>query len=98
MAVEHMVWFQFKPGIPTERQQEHAQALRGMQGKIPGVLAIKVGFNFTDRAEGCELGLIVTLEDRGALEGYGPHPEHQKVAKPLSADCQRIMAMDFETH
>jgi len=94
--VEHQVWFKFKPGISDERIEHHAKGLAALKGKIPGILEIKVGRNFTDRAPGFGLGLSVTLESKDALEVYGPHPEHKAVAGPLRADCDDVMAVDFE--
>jgi len=95
MAVEHMVWIKFKDGVNESRKAEHLDGLRALQGKIPGVIDVKVGENFTDRAKGFTHGLLVTLTDRAALEAYGPHPEHAAVAGPLKEDAE-LMAMDIE--
>lgn len=94
--VEHQVWFKFKPGISDERIEHHAKALAALKSKIPGILEIKVGRNFTDRAPGYGLGLSVTFESKAALEVYGPHAEHQAVSGPLRTDCDDIKALDFE--
>lgn len=95
MAVEHMVWIKFHEGVSGARIDEHMAGLLGLKGKIPGVIDVKVGANFTDRAKGFTHGLMVKLSDRAALAAYGPHPAHQAVAKPLSADAE-LMAMDIE--
>lgn len=95
MAVEHMVWIRFHEGVAAGRIAEHLAGLAGLKGKVPGVIDVKVGENFTDRADGCTHGLLVTLEDRAALEAYGPHPEHAKVAGPLKEDAD-LLAMDIE--
>jgi len=95
MAVEHMVWIKFHEGVGPERVAEHLSNLRGLEGTVPGVLRLKVGENFTDRARGFTHGLLVTLEDRDALRGYAEHPAHVAVAKPLKADAE-LMAMDIE--
>ncbi len=95
MAVEHMVWIKFHEGVSDRRIAEHLAALAGLKGRVPGVIDVKVGANFTDRANGCTHGLLVTLEDRAALEAYGPHPEHAKVAGPLKDDAE-LLALDIE--
>ena len=56
-----------------------------------------IGESFTTaRAKGFNYALSVTLENRAALEAYGPHPNHQLVAvnyiKPIITD---IMAVDL---
>ena len=96
MAVEHQVWFKFRPEISEERIAHHVAGLSALEGKIAGITALKVGMNFTDRSQGHQLGLAVTFTDQAALEAYGPHAEHQAVAKPLAADCDSVMAVDFE--
>ena len=96
MKVEHQVWFKFKQGISDQRIDHHAKGLAALKNKIPGILELKVGRNFTDRAPGYLLGLSVTFTDKAALEVYQPHPEHKAVANPLREDCDSVMALDFE--
>lgn len=95
MAVAHMVWMKFGDGVAAERVADHLEALRGLKGRIPGVVDVRVGTNFTDRAGGFTHGLLVMLADRDALHAYLPHPEHVKVAGPLREDAE-LMAMDIE--
>lgn len=95
MTVEHMVWIRFKPGVDKHKQQQHMAGLRGLAGRVPGILKLAVGENFTDRAKGYTHGLLVTLESRDALKVYAAHPEHVAVAGPLREDAD-LMAMDFE--
>lgn len=95
MAVEHMVWIRFREGVGAERIAGHLAGLAGLKGKVPGIVDLRVGENFTDRANGCTHGLLVTFEDRAALEAYGPHPEHKKVSGPLREDAE-LFVMDIE--
>lgn len=96
MAVEHMVWFKFREDVPQARRDELAKALRALPTVIPEILRLHVGFNFTERARGCQMGLIVTFESKESLGVYDVHPEHVAVAKQLRADCSEILAFDFE--
>ncbi|MAX24866.1 MAG: stress protein [Phycisphaeraceae bacterium] len=95
MPVQHMVWIKFREEITEARQEEHLAGLRSLESKIPGILHLSVGKNFTDRAQGFTHGLLVTLQSKEALEVYAPHPEHVAVAGPLREDAV-LMAMDFE--
>jgi hypothetical protein len=90
-----MVWIKFHEDITEARKQEHLDGLRALTEKIPGILHLSVGANFTDRAQGFTHGLLVTLESKEALAIYAPHPEHVAVASPLREDAV-LMAMDFE--
>ena len=91
-----MVWFPFRDDVDQVRRQQHAENLRGLSGRVPGILRLQVGWNFTDRARGAQLGLLVTLESKSALEAYQVHPDHVAVARGLKADSDEILAMDFE--
>ncbi len=95
MAVQHMVWMKFHDGVSDEQIAEHCEHLRGLKAIVPGIVDIAVGENFTDRAEGCTHGLLVTLTDRAALETYATHPAHVAVADPLKRDA-KLLAMDIE--
>ena len=55
------------------------------------------GLNFTERARGFELGLLVTLDSRSALEHYQTCAEHVAYkAEVLAPLLGEVMAMDFE--
>jgi len=96
MTVEHMVWFRFREDVSAVRRDEHTKGLKGLLGVVPGIIRLEVGENFTERALGCTLGLSVTLESRAALDAYQVHPSHVAVAQGLRADCDQILAFDFE--
>jgi hypothetical protein len=97
MAVEHIVWFRFRDDVGQAAREAHAEHLRGLAGAVPGILRLEVGWNFTHRARGAQLGLLVTLESKAALDAYQVHPEHVRVAQGLRADTDEILAFDFET-
>jgi len=71
--------------------------LRSLKDKMPGILDVSSGANFSERAKGFTHGLIFRFKDRPALEGYLLHPEHQRVVQkfinPIRADA---LIFDFE--
>ena len=95
MPVQHMVWIKFHPDTPAERIAAHLSALDSLRNKIPAILHLSVGENFTDRAKGFTHGLLVTLPSKNDLKIYADHPEHVPVAAALKKDAE-LMAMDFE--
>jgi len=95
MSVQHMVWIKFHDDVTDERKQHHLDSLQSLVEIVPGVEHLSVGENFTDRAQGFTHGLLVTLENKKALEIYAAHPEHVAVAGPLKEDAV-LMAMDYE--
>jgi len=95
MALQHMVWLKFKPGISQQRIEEHMEALRGMQDTVPQVKYVAAGESLSDRAGDYTHGVLVTLDSFEDLKAYDAHPEHQRVAQPLDAEAE-LMAIDIE--
>ncbi len=95
--VEHIVLFRWNADAALDAIESALTELRGLQTKIPGILDLTCGANFTDRGKDFTHGLVVRFTDKAALEAYGPHPEHQRVVQnfinPIRAD---ILAFDFE--
>lgn len=77
--VIHTFAFRWKPNVTEEQRQRVLEAIRGLQGKIPGLEATWVGVNFSPRSHGYELGGVMQFHDRAALEAYGGHPVHQEL-------------------
>jgi len=94
--VIHIVLFQWKPEASADSIEQALQALRDLKDKIPGILDLSCGANFTDRGKNFTHALLLRLANRAALDAYGPHPEHQKVVQelvlPIRAD---IIAIDY---
>jgi hypothetical protein len=95
--IEHIVLFKWNEGVSAEAIATAVEGLLALKGKIPGIVDITCGHNFSDRAQGYDTGLVVRFEDRAALEAYIPHPEHQHVVQnllsPIRAD---VLAVDYE--
>ena len=95
--IEHIALFRWKEEASQEAIDSAVRELRGLKGKIPGIVDLSCGANFSDRAKGYTHGLVVRFTDRAALEAYGPHAEHQRVVQtfvgPIRAD---ILAFDYE--
>lgn len=96
MAVMHMIWIKFRDELAEEQIEAHLSAIRGLRGKVPDVLDLSVGRNFTDRCQGYTHGLAITLTDKAALAAYATHPYHVEVAQALRRDSTGIMALDYE--
>ena len=79
-----------------EEQKLRAIAeIRGLQGKIPGLLETLVGVNFSPRSQGYELGGVMKFADRAALGAYGGHPVHQALLQWLMPLIDPV-EVDFE--
>jgi Stress responsive A/B Barrel Domain len=95
--VEHILLMRWTEGASQEAIDRALEELRGLKGKIAGIVDLSCGANFSDRAKGYTHGLVMRFTDRAALEAYYPHPEHQRVVQkfinPIRADN---LALDYE--
>ncbi len=95
--VEHLVMFKFKPDVSAAEMEAAAAALRALKDKIPGVIHLTAGMNFTERAAGAQMGLVVRLKDKAALDVYSNHPAHRTVVDTLiKPKVATILALDYE--
>ncbi|MBQ2032166.1 MAG: Dabb family protein [Lachnospiraceae bacterium] len=81
--VKHIIVWTLKPEYDDAEKaaikQGIKEGLEGLQGKIPGLLNIRV---FTEGLASSNADLILdsTFESESALNGYTVHPEHVAVA------------------
>jgi hypothetical protein len=91
--VVHMVMFKFSDLRDAE---EGRSKLLSMAGKIPGLVSIEAGLDFTKSPRSYDLGLVTHHESRQALLGYQVHPVHEAVASFIRSKMTGAAAVDFE--
>jgi hypothetical protein len=95
--IEHIILIRWQDGASPEAIDGALAELLKLKGKIPGILDMSCGANFSDRAKGYTHGMVARFTDRAALDAYFPHPEHQRVVQklinPIRADS---LAFDYE--
>jgi len=91
--VKHIVLFKLKDkkDIPLA-----VETLKGMRGKIDGLIDLEVGQDFLYSERSYDIGLICTLKDRAALDFYQEHPVHQPVKEIMHKIRESSIAVDFE--
>ncbi|HQP48851.1 MAG TPA: Dabb family protein [Spirochaetota bacterium] len=98
--VKHIVLWKLKDHAHGKSKRENADAIKAMienlNGKIPGLIKLEVGFDFSCSDGSADIVLYSEFEDRKALEGYQKHPLHEEV-KPyvLEARSERRV-VDYE--
>lgn len=96
--VEHIVLFKFNDETNNEQKEEAMKRLKELKQKLPGIIDIQTGHNFSDRGKGYVMGLTVRFETKADLEHYGPSAEHQAVVSYLKEiGMIDTLAVDFET-
>jgi len=95
--IEHIVLIRWTEKASPEAVGGAVAELRKLKGKIPGIIDLSCGANFSGQARGYTHGLVVRFTNRSALDAYGPHQEHQRVVqhliKPILAET---LAFDYE--
>ncbi len=93
--VAHIVLFRFKEESKNQLD-EAVRQVQSMVGRVGEILDLKVGKDFLHSGRSYDLGLVVILKDRKALESYNDHPEHQPIKKFLGPLYEQAVAVDFE--
>ena len=92
----HVFAFRWKAGVTEEQRERVTAAIRGLQGKIPGLLETWVGMNISPRSQGYELGGVMKFQDKAALDAYGGHPAHQELLSWLMPLIEPV-EVDFDS-
>jgi len=100
-VVKHIVLWRLKPEAHGRPAAENARAIKqkleALRGRIPGLLAIEVGLDFSRTDNSCDLALYSEFESRAALDAYQAHPDHKAVMTfILEARSERHL-VDYET-
>lgn len=97
MTVHHLVLLELKDELSATQEAEVFAKLDGLLRQIPGVMDVKAGKNFTNRAPNVTHATLVTMKDKETLSGYGPHPKHVEVQGILKPYLKSLSVVDFET-
>lgn len=89
----HIVLFSFDDPADAD---EVAQRLAAMAGGIAEILDLQVGRDVVGSPRSYDVGLIVRLADRAALDVYANHPEHLPVVELVRDRGGRTVVVDFE--
>ncbi len=91
----HIVCFKYKAGFDVAARARHREDLRALSD-IDGIIDLKVGEDVVRSPRSYDTGLVILFRDRAALAAYQQHPRHIPVAKFGAANCESVVAADFE--
>jgi quinol monooxygenase YgiN len=81
--IKHIVFWRLKNREDAGSREETARAIKqkieGLRGRIPGLLHIEAGIDFSQSETSCDVILYSEFESRAALDGYQDHPAHQEI-------------------
>jgi quinol monooxygenase YgiN len=91
--IKHIVMWKLRNKADAEIIKDNLEAL---VGKIPGLLKLEVGIDFSDSEQSADVVLYSELESREALAAYQSHPEHQTVIPLVKAAAVSRTVVDYE--
>jgi hypothetical protein len=98
VMIRHFGMFQFKEGVSEAQIDECFAQLRGMVGKIPGLLGIEHGPYESDEGlnDGFSHGFIMSFDSAASRDAYLPHEEHERVRDLVVPCLERVVVFDFD--
>lgn len=95
--VKHIILWQIKDDADKCAVKKNAkQALESLQGRIDGLLSIKVNINGL-ASSNADMMLDTTFTDEAALKAYSVHPEHVKAADTYVRPFTKLrVCLDYE--
>lgn len=98
--IKHIVMWRLKEEARGNTRWANAELvkekLEALQGRIPGLLRIEAGLDFSRTDSSADVVLYSELESREALADYQVHPEHEAVKEFIGAVTAERWVVDYE--
>ena len=98
--IKHIVLWTLKNRESDQNREETAAAIKqrieAMRGRIPGLVHIEGGIDFTRSADSRDIALYAELESREALAGYHVHPAHDEFKAFIGPRVSQRSLIDYE--
>ena len=99
--VKHIILWKLRSELSAEEKQVKAQAIKkgleGLQGQIPGLLAIHVQADGRLDTSNADIMLDATLDSFESLKAYAVHPAHLAVANGVvRPNTELRTCLDYE--
>lgn len=91
--IHHLVIWRLNETANAEQLRSELEALRE---KIPGLLQLETGLDFSRGPHSGDLALATVFASREDLAAYQAHPAHQAVVKILGEQVSERRVVDFE--
>lgn len=98
--IKHIVMWRLNYSAYGKSKKENAldlkQKLLAMKDKVPGLIHIEVGFDFSNEKDSCDVVMYSEFNSQEALANYQAHPDHEAIKKWLAdVRCERRV-VDYE--
>jgi heme-degrading monooxygenase HmoA len=100
-VVKHIVVWRLKDSACGNDQATNARLIRekleALRGRIPGLLRIEVGIDFSGTENSSDVVLATEFATRKDLAAYQTHPEHKAVGLFVREVVSERRFVDYET-
>ncbi len=98
--IKHIVMWRLKESAHGNDKATNAriikEKLESLSGKIPGMISLEVGIDFSATESSSGVVLYSEFESREALEAYQSHPEHKAVMPFIMEARSERRVVDYE--
>jgi hypothetical protein len=98
--VKHIVVWRLKDQADGRPKGENAklikEKLEALNGRIPGLLRLEVGIDFSLTEDSGDLALYSEFASRSALDAYQVHPEHKAIMPFVLEARSERRVVDYE--
>ena len=98
--VKHIVLWRLKPEAHGRPAADNARAIKekleALRGRIPGMLRLEVGIDFSHEETSSDVVLVSEFESRAALDAYQVHPAHEAVKGFILEARSERRLVDYE--
>jgi quinol monooxygenase YgiN len=99
-VVKHIVVWRLKPEAHGRPAADNARAIKerleALRGRIPGMLRLEVGIDFSREETSSDVVLVSEFESRAALDAYQVHPAHEAVKGFILEARSERRLVDYE--
>lgn len=92
----HVALFKFKPEVSKEVIDTAMDEVRVLRNKIPQILEIAAGENFSKHSKGLTHAIVVKFNSREDIDAYRAHPDHKPIADKLDQMEEDSIGVDFK--
>lgn len=100
MTIKHIVFWRLHEQANGHDKAYNMQLIKdkleALNGKIPGVLKIEVGFDFLKSDFSADLALYSEFASHDALETYQKDPEHVEIKNLIGELASERQVVDYE--
>lgn len=97
--VRHIVLWRLKESANGQGKAENAaeikRRLEDLSGKIPGMIRLEVGFDFSRTPDSSDIVLYSEFETRAALDAYQVDPLHEAIKLLILAARDERRLVDY---